>query len=308
MAKFGVGQSPKRVEDQRLITGNGRFTDDIKPDGQLSSYVLRSPHANARIVSIDIAAAKSAPGVHGVWSAAEMDPDRRMVVPCFIPLQNKDGSNRADPAHPILCHDRVAYVGDNVAFVVADTLAQARDAAELIEVEYDVLPSVSDTRTATDPGQPLAHPDVPNNKAFDWHYGQEDKVKDAFASAAHVTTLELINNRVVCNAMEPRAAVAEFDAASGKLTVHTCTQGGSAFECASRQSRPRGGKSAGHHPRCRRRSWHEGDVLSRIHHGRLRRDQARQTGEMEQRPLGRLPLRQHGPRSCHQGRAGLRCQ
>lgn len=226
MAKFGVGQSVRRVEDQRLVVGKGRYTDDISLPGQAYGYVLRSPHAHARIVSIDTAAALAAPGVLGVFTANDFGAIEA-GVPCFIPLQNKDGSSRADPPHPILCKDKVNYVGDNVAFVVAETLLQAKDAAELVEVDYEELPAVAGTTQATEPGRPQIHPDAPSNIAFDWHYGDAATVDAAFAAAAHTTTIELINNRIVCNAMEPRAAVAEF--ADGKLTVHTCTQGGWSF-------------------------------------------------------------------------------
>jgi aerobic carbon-monoxide dehydrogenase large subunit len=226
MAKFGVGQPIKRVEDQRLITGKGRYTDDISLPGQAFGYVLRSPHAYARIKGIDTAAAAAAPGVLGVFTAKDFGAVDA-GVPCFIPITNKDGSERADPKHPILCKDEVKYVGDNVAFIVAETLAQARDAAELVEVDYEELPAVAGTKEAIEPGRPQVHPDAPNNIAFDWFYGDEAKVEAAFKGAAHVTKVELINNRLVCNAMEPRAAVAEFK--DKKLVVHTCTQGGWAF-------------------------------------------------------------------------------
>jgi carbon-monoxide dehydrogenase large subunit len=226
MAKFGVGQSVRRVEDQRLLTGKGRYTDDISLPGQAHGYVLRSPHAHARIKGIDTSAAAAAPGVLGVFTAKDFGTVEA-GVPCFIPVTNKDGSERADPKHPILCTDEVNYVGDNVAFIVAETLAQAKDASELVEVDYEVLDAVAGTAEAIEPGRPQVHPEAPGNIAFDWLYGDEGKVEAAFKGAAHVTKIELINNRLVCNAMEPRAAVAEYK--DGKLVVHTCTQGGWAF-------------------------------------------------------------------------------
>lgn len=226
MAKFGVGQSVKRVEDQRLLTGHGRYTDDINRPGQAYGFVLRSPYAHARIKSIGTEDAKAAPGVLGVFTAADFG-DIDAVVPCFIPVTNRDGSDRADPKHPILCKDEVNYVGDNVAFVVAETLAQAKDAAELIEVDYEELGAVAGTKEAIEPGRPQVHPEAPGNIAFDWLHGDEAKVAEAFAKAAHVTKVDLVNNRLVCNAMEPRAAVAEFD--GEKLVVHTGTQGPWAF-------------------------------------------------------------------------------
>ncbi len=221
MSKFGIGQPVRRVEDQRLITGQGRFTDDINLPGQLHLYVLRSPTAHARIVSIDTAAAKAAPGVRLVATAAEIDAG----LPCFIPITNRDGTERADPKHPILCAGEVNHVGDNVAFVVAETREQAKDAAELIAVEYDDLPAVADTAGALAPGAAQVHPEAPGNLAFDWHHGDEAAVQAAFAKAARVVKLELINNRVICNAMEPRACLADWDAGAQRLTLQTGTQG-----------------------------------------------------------------------------------
>ena len=222
MSKFGIGQPVRRVEDQRFITGNGRYTDDINQPGQAYGYVLRSPTAHARIARIDTAAAEAAPGVLLVVTAAEYDAS----IPCLIPMQNRDGTDRADPRHPVLCKDEVNYVGDRVAFVVAETRMQAKDAAELIEVEYEDLPSVADTAGALAKGAGQVHPEAPGNLAFDWHFGDEAATDAALTKAARVVELELINNRVICNAMEPRAAVAVWNAADGKLTVETCTQGG----------------------------------------------------------------------------------
>jgi carbon-monoxide dehydrogenase large subunit len=220
--KFGIGQPVRRVEDQRLITGQGRYTDDINLPGQAYGYVLRSPVAHGRITRLDVSAAKAAPGVLLVLTGSELDA----AIPCLIPMKNRDGTGRADPKHPILCRDEVNYVGDYVAFVVAETKEQAKDAAELIEVEYDELPAVADTAKALAAGAAQVHPDAPGNLAFDWHFGDEAAVQAAFAKAARVVRLELVNNRVICNAMEPRACVAEYDTAEGKLTVQTCTQGG----------------------------------------------------------------------------------
>ena len=228
MAKFGIGQPVKRVEDQRLVTGNGRYTDDINIDGQAYLSVLRSPHAHAMIKSINIDEAKASPGVLGVYTAADLGD---AGIPCFVTgeLTNADGSAMIDPGHPILTGDKARYAGDNIAFVVAETKAQARDAADLIEVDYDILDAATDTRKAAEAGQPQVHDNVKNNLGLDWHHGDAAATDAAFAKAAHVTTLELINNRVICNAMEPRAAVSEYDATTGELTVHTTTQGGWPF-------------------------------------------------------------------------------
>ncbi|MFO1068985.1 MAG: xanthine dehydrogenase family protein molybdopterin-binding subunit [Geminicoccaceae bacterium] len=225
MAKFGIGQPVRRLEDQRLVTGQGRYTDDINLPGQAYLVVVRSPHAHATIKSVNTAAAKKAPGVLGVFVAADLDAVGDNAIPCFIPMTNRDGSQAPMPKHPLLVADKARYVGDNIAFVVAETKAQARDAAELVEVDYDVLDAVVDTATALEPGKPVVHAECPNNIAYDYFHGDDKATEAAFAKAAHVTRLELINNRLVCNPMEPRASVAEFDKASGRVTVHTCTQG-----------------------------------------------------------------------------------
>ncbi len=225
MAKFGVGQPVRRVEDQRFITGQGRYTDDIDIAGQAYGYVLRSPEAHARITSIDLEAAKAAPGVLAVITGADIEASGGNALPCAVPMANRDGSKGVNPLRPVLCTDRVRHVGDHVAFVVAETIAQAKDAAELISVEYDSLPVVADTETAGAAGQPLVHDDVPGNLSFDWEYGERAAVEAALAKAAHVTRLRVINNRLVANAIEPRAAIAEWDAKTG-ITLHACTQGG----------------------------------------------------------------------------------
>jgi aerobic carbon-monoxide dehydrogenase large subunit len=226
MAKFGVGQPVRRVEDQRFITGTGRYTDDIDLEGQVYGCVVRSPEAHARIKAIDIAAAKAADGVLAVITGAEIEATGGNFLPCGIPMENRDGSQGKNKLRPVLCTDRVRHVGDNVAFVVAETLSQAKDAAELVAVDYESLDVVADTASASEPGQPLVHDDVPNNLSFDWEYGERAAVEAAFAGAAHVTKLRVINNRLVANAIEPRAAIAEFDRAEGTVTLHTCTQGG----------------------------------------------------------------------------------
>ncbi|HEX5080332.1 MAG TPA: xanthine dehydrogenase family protein molybdopterin-binding subunit [Geminicoccaceae bacterium] len=229
MAKFGVGQSVRRVEDQRFITGTGRYTDDINLPGQAYGYALRSPEAHARITKIDVAEAKLAPGVLAVITGAEIEAKGTNELPCAIPMVNRDGSEGINPLRPVLCTDRVRHVGDHVAFVVAETLTQAKDAAELIAVDYESLPSVIDTETAADAGRPLVHDNVPSNLAFDWQHGDADAVDRVLAGAAHVTKVRIINNRLVANPMEPRAAIGEYDAASGQLTLHACTQGGWLF-------------------------------------------------------------------------------
>ncbi|MBO0332320.1 xanthine dehydrogenase family protein molybdopterin-binding subunit [Sneathiella sp. CAU 1612] len=226
MVKFGVNQSVERKEDFRLITGTGEYTDDIDLDGQLYGYMLRSPVAHGKVLSIDIDEARQAPGVVDIILGKELEADKANQLPCMIPLKNRDGSDRADPGHPVLATDKVRYVGDNVAFVIAETLTQAKDAAELIYVDFEEEDVIVDTKTANAPGQPLVHDNVPNNVAFDWEQGNEKNIQDVFSNASHVTEIELINNRVVVNSMEPRGLIADWDGDAAKMTVRMGTQGG----------------------------------------------------------------------------------
>ncbi|WP_428490507.1 xanthine dehydrogenase family protein molybdopterin-binding subunit [Rhodopila sp.] len=224
--KFGLAQPVRRVEDPRLLKGSGRYTDDIVLPGMLFGIVLRSPHAAARISRIDTAAAASLPGIAGVFTAADLAAEGVGPLPCAAPVNNRDGSPQATPPHPVLADGAVRHVGDPVAFVVAATAKQARDAAEAIEVDYDTLPAHTDPATAMDKGATRVWPDVEHNLAFDWEIGDKQATEAEFAKAAHVTKIEIINNRIVVNSIEARAAVAEFDATSGRWTLHANTQGG----------------------------------------------------------------------------------
>jgi len=226
MTKFGLAQSIARVEDPRLLKGVGRYTDDIVLPGMLHGIVLRSPHAAARIDTIDTAAAGSVPGVRAIYTAADLQADGLGPLPCAAPVQNRDGSDMVNPPHLALADGAARHVGDPVAFIVADTAAAARDAAELISVDYTVQPSAVDLAKATDPGAPLVWPEARNNIVFDWGIGDQAATDALFASAAHVTRLTVINNRVVVASMEARASIAEFDQAAGRWTLYTNTQGG----------------------------------------------------------------------------------
>ena len=226
MGRFGVGQAVRRVEDQRLLTGQGQFSDDINLPGQAVSVVLRSPFAHADIVNLDKSAAEAAPGVLAVYSADDLSADGIGDIPCLAPMAGKNGSGTVEPPHPVLARGRVRHVGDPVAFVVAGTLAQARDAAELIEVEYEDLPAVSGTDEALAPGAPRIWEDAPDNLCLDWEIGDAAAARAAFDKAAHVTTLRLVNNRLVVAPIEPRAALGEYETDSETLVLRTSTQGG----------------------------------------------------------------------------------
>jgi carbon-monoxide dehydrogenase large subunit len=224
--KFGIGQSIRRKEDDRFVTGHGRYTDDINLPGQLYLYVLRSPHAHARISRVDIAAAQAAPGVAAVYTGADIKADNIPGLPCMIPLQNRDGTPLVKPTRLTLADDVVQFVGDPVAAVVARSLAEARDAAELIEVDYDSLPSVTDTAASRAPDAPQVWPEAKGNLCFDWAFGDKVRIDGIFDQAAHVTRVELVQNRIVVNAMEPRASIGDWNAAEQKLTFYSSTQGG----------------------------------------------------------------------------------
>jgi len=224
--KFGVAQPVRRVEDPRLLKGAGRYTDDIVLPGMLFGIVLRSPHAAATIGAIDTTAAAALPGVRAVYTAADLNAAGIGGLPCAAPVQNRDGSAMAAPPHPVLADGAVRHVGDPVAFVVAETPQQARDAADAISVDYDVLPSTTDLASAMDSDVAQVWSEAPGNIAFDWEIGDKAATDAQFAKAAHVTSLTVVNNRIVVSSIEARAAVADYDAATGRWTLYANTQGG----------------------------------------------------------------------------------
>ena len=226
MTKFGLAQPVRRVEDPRLLKGNGSYTDDIQLAGAVHGVVLRSPHAAARINRIDTSAAKKLPGVLAIYTHADLAADDIGDMPCAVSLKNRDGSKQVSPPRPALANELVRHVGVPVAFIVAETIAAGRDAAEAIEVDYTILPAVTDLATAMDAGSPQVWEDAPKNICFDWEIGQKDKTDELFAGAAHVTRLTVVNNRIVVASMEARAAVAEYDPATERFTLRTNTQGG----------------------------------------------------------------------------------
>ena len=206
--KFGVGQSVKRVEDVRLLTGKGRFTDDVQVEGALFAATLRSPYGHAKIVSIDTAAAKAVPGVVAVYTHADIAEIG--VVPCLVPLSGK----LATPRH-VLTGDTVRFVGDGVAFVVAETREAARAGADAIDVDYLELPAVASIEAAIAPGAPKVWDEAASNSIFDWQVGNADNAAAGIANAAHVTRLRIVQNRVAPTSMEVRAAVGQWDAEGG---------------------------------------------------------------------------------------------
>jgi carbon-monoxide dehydrogenase large subunit len=224
MTVQGIGAAVRRKEDRRFLTGRGSYTDDINRPGQLHAVILRSPHAHARILGIDTTAAANMPGVIAIFTGADMAKDNLGSIPCGWLVKNKDGSPMAEPPHPPLVVDRVRHVGDQVAVVIAETRNQARDAAEAIQVDYEVLPAIVDTASAANSGAPQVHEQAKNNVCYDWHLGDKAAVDAAFAKAHHVTKIDLVNNRLIPNAMEPRAAIGEYERGTGDYTLYTTSQ------------------------------------------------------------------------------------
>jgi carbon-monoxide dehydrogenase large subunit len=219
MDKFGKSQAVKRTEDVRFLTGEGRYVDDVAPANALHAYFLRAPVAHGTITELDVEDAREAEGVHAVLTCADLEAAGMKIGLFGSQIKNSDGSKAAGPLRPMLAKDKVRYVGEPVAVVVAETIGQARDAAELILLDIDDLPAKMDIA----PGGALLHDDVPDNRAFDWSTGDEDATEVAFAAAARTVSLEVGDNRVIVNSMEPRGCYAEWDA--GRVHVAINGQG-----------------------------------------------------------------------------------
>jgi aerobic carbon-monoxide dehydrogenase large subunit len=223
VTKFAIGQPVPRSEDPKLVRGAGCFTDDVSVAGQAHAVVVRSRYAHGIIRKIDTTAARKMKGVLAIYTGDDLAALGYGTLKCIVPFKNRDGSEMKKPLRPALTTDRVRFVGDPVAFVVAETLIQAKDAAEAVELDIEPLPAVTDPEQAVRAGAPQLYDDVPGNIALDYHYGDADAVNAAFARAAHVTRLKIVNSRVVVNAMEPRAAVGVY--LNGRFTLHSCSQG-----------------------------------------------------------------------------------
>src|SRR6266849_6781729 len=224
MGVEGIGASVVRKEDRRFITGKGRYVDDVKLVGMSYAHFIRSPHAHAKVKSIDSSTAMSMPGVLAVLTGQQIVDDKVGNLICGWAITSKDGSPMKMGAWPAMAPETVRFVGQAVAVVIAESKNLARDAAEAVVIDYEELPAVPDVRSAIKPGAPQLHPEAPGNVVYDWALGDEAAVSAAFAKAANVVTLDLTNNRLVPNAMEPRAAVADYDAAEEHYTLYTTSQ------------------------------------------------------------------------------------
>ncbi len=219
-----IGQSVLRKEDERFLTGAGQYTDDISVNNMVYAYFVRSPHAHAAIKSIDKKAALAAPGVVAVYDGQDVAADNIAGLPCGWLITSTDGQPMKEPPHPILCQGKARYVGDHVAMVIAKTQEQARDAAELVDVDYEVLPAVADVRDTSKSGAPTVHEQAPDNHCYKWAIGEKESVDKAFEQAAHITKIDLVNNRLIPNAMEPRAAIGCYSRASDEYTLYVANQ------------------------------------------------------------------------------------
>ena len=224
MGDFGIGQSRPRSEDLRLVRGLGRYTDDFAFANEAHLHVLRSPHAAARIRSIETADAVAAPGVLAVLTGADAVREGLGAIPCRLSRKTRDGRDNFLPPYRALAVERVRHVGDPVVAIVADTLARAKDAAELVRIDYEILPAVTATAGAAQPGAPAVWDEVPDNVCFVFEAGNKARTEEAFRHAAHVARVDLAITRVSANPMEPRNAVGAFDPGTGRYTLHTGTQ------------------------------------------------------------------------------------
>ena len=223
--KFAVGQPVLRNEDPKLVRGEGSYTDDVIAPGQVHLAMVRSPYAHGVIRSIDTSAARAMPGVLAVYTGADLDKMGYGPFPYRVALNNRDGTPVLKPKRYALATKKVTYVGDSIACVVAETEAQAQDAADAVVLDIEQLPAVIEARDAVEPGAPQVLDEAPGNVALDYHFGDSEKVEEAFRTAAHVTKVRITASRIVANAMEPRACVALYDKANEKFTLYAPTQG-----------------------------------------------------------------------------------
>jgi len=218
-----IGKPIKRVEDKRFLTGKGRYTDDIILPDMTNAYILRSPYAHANIRSIDTSDASAMDGVVAIFTGEDVKDIGG--VPCGWQVNFKNGDTMKEPPHPLLVRDKVLHVGDAVAIIIAEDGPTARDAADMVHVDYEELPAVVNAAEAVKDGAPQVHDAAPNKMCFDWELGNpKAEVDAALASAHHITTLEFTNQRVTPNAIEPRSAIGHYEAASDKFTLYTTSQ------------------------------------------------------------------------------------
>jgi carbon-monoxide dehydrogenase large subunit len=219
-----IGQAVKRVEDKRFITGKGKYTDDIMLPNMTYAYIIRSPYAHAKILKLDTSQALAMEGVVAIFTGEDIAKSGVNGVPCGWQVNFNTGETMKEPPHPLLVKDKVLHVGDSVAVVIAESRALAKDAAEMVEIEYEELPCVTDPYKAIQKGAPVVHDIAPDNKCYVWELGDRQKTDDYMAKAHHVTSLEFVNQRLVPNAIEPRAAIGDYDETNDRYTLYTSSQ------------------------------------------------------------------------------------
>ncbi|MEM7655713.1 MAG: xanthine dehydrogenase family protein molybdopterin-binding subunit [Bacteroidota bacterium] len=219
-----IGKAVKRVEDKRFLTGKGKYTDDIVLPGMTHAYIIRSPYAHAKINGVDTSAAVAAEGVVAIFTGKDIAEAGIAGVPAGWQVNFKNGETMKEPPHPLLVADKARFVGDAIAVVIAETKEQAKDAAELVEVDYEELDAVTNAVEAVKDGAPQVHDEAPNNLAFDWEIGDKEKADAAMATAHHITKLDYVNQRVIPNAIEPRAAIGHYEDATDRYTLYTSSQ------------------------------------------------------------------------------------
>ena len=224
MSSQGMGVAVARKEDRRFLLGKGRYTDDLKLPEQSHAVFVRSPHAHAALRSINIQPALASPGVIAVLTGDDVAADDLGGIPCGWQVKNKDGSNMVEPPHPALAQGKVRHAGDPVVMVIAETRAQAKDAAQLVEIDYDPLPAVAHLPAAVAVGAPQVWDEAPGNICFDWHLGDAAATEAEFNRAQHVVSIDLTNNRIAPNAIEPRAANGHYDSVEDRYTLYTASQ------------------------------------------------------------------------------------
>ncbi|MEN0075340.1 MAG: molybdopterin cofactor-binding domain-containing protein, partial [Paracraurococcus sp.] len=224
MGRFGSGRAVRRIEDQALLSGAGRFTDDVAPEGQTHLVFLRAPHAHARILSIDPGPALALPGVLAVITGEDLAAAGAKPMLVTLPFKRPDGGALTAPPRPVLARGHVRFVGEPVAAVIAESLAAARDGAEAVLVDYEELPAVVGLVEAAAPGAPLVWEEAPGNLVAETRYGDAAAAEAGFKAAAHVVSLDLVNQRLAPVSMEPRVVLADYDGESGRYTVRMSTQ------------------------------------------------------------------------------------
>ncbi len=224
MTENGIGAAVRRKEDQRFITGKGQYVDDINRPNQLYAAIVRSPISHGRINKVGTEEARQAPGVVAVLTGADMAADGIGGLPCGWGINNKNGSPMAEPGHPPLANECVRYVGDQIAVVLAETRAAARDASELVDVDCSILPAVANLEAASADGAPLVWDDAPGNVCFDWEIGDAAATDEAFSKARKIASIDVVNNRLIANAIEPRSAIGDYDSGKDEYTLYTTSQ------------------------------------------------------------------------------------